>query len=655
MLQKWLKQKCKIGVFFLSLFSSLVFATVELSDEAILSYNEGKFQEAINLYKKNLELGSEEILTYLNLATIYKDLTLYDSAIELLKGIKIKDEKIGNLLGRIYYLNGQPEEAIRYLKDQLYLGLCYEDLGNFSEAKKNYLKVTEQDENNIIALFRLAKIYVEEKNFEGAVDLYEKIKSLDPSITEVNKILANLYFKMEDFSKSYRAYAKAVIIKPEDLGLRQSLDSVKEKLPKEFFEKEKEREELLRRETSVFVRPVGVISGCPKVRIGISKSDSFDFKCMGNFEIRDKKKNILFRGKKDSIYRIILDKQRKKISLRDGKRRLLKVLDPPFLIKNILGSATICVFDLSFGEGQFWVRRVNRCFRGDIEVSLFRDRLSLINILNLEEYLYGVLPSEISSDSPFEALRAQAIAARTTALKKLGRHREEGFDLCSEVHCQVYEGASVEKEIINKAIDETRGLVITYKDASIDALYSANCGGHTQPNIFRGNLPYLEGTLDTDTEINFPLSPLDLEKYLLDFPDTFCSSKRADFRWKRIYGREDLEKIMNVGRLFKIIPLERSVSGHLKRIEVVGEDIAKIIEGELNIRKTFGNLRSSLFKIETKFNKNKEPEFFILYGGGFGHGVGMCQKGAIGMAKRGRDYLEIITHYFPQAKIKKWY
>jgi len=654
MLQDRLKQRCSICIFFLFLFSSLIFAAGELSEKVVLSYNEESFQEVINLYKKNLESGSQKIYFRLSLAIIYKDLALYDSAIELLKEIE-RDEKIEDLLGRIYYLNGQSEEAINYLRDRLYLGLCYEDLGNLSNAKKYYLGAIEQDENNIIALSRLAKIYIKEKDFRKAVDLYEKVKALDPSIIEVNRILADLYFEMNDFLSSYRAYTETVTVEPKNLESKKKLDLVKEKLPKEFFKKEKEKKDLLRRKISVFVRPVRVILGCPKVKVGISKSDSFDFKCMSDFEIRDKKKNTLFRGKKDSIYRIILDRQRKKMNLKDEDGRLLKVLDPPFLIRGTLSSATICIFDLFFGQEQFWAKRVDRCFRGDIEVDLFRDKLSLINILNLEEYLYGVVPSEIPPDSPFEALKVQAIAARTTALKKLGRHKEEGFDLCSEIHCQVYGGASVEKEIINKAIDKTRGLVITYKDAPIDALYSANCGGHTQPNIFGKDLPYLKGTPDTDTEIDFPLSPLDLEEYLSDLPDAFCSSKRADFRWKRIYERKDLEKIMNVGKLFKIIPLERSASGHLKSIKVIGDDTTKIIEGELNIRKVFGNLRSSLFKIETKFDKNKEPDFFILYGAGFGHGVGMCQKGAIGMAKRGRDYLEIITHYFPKTKVKKWY
>jgi len=654
--------------FFLILFSIPAFATLELSEEAIYSYNEARYEEAINLYKKILESEPKEVSLYLNLAIIYKDLAFYDEAIKLLENLEPKDKNIKFLLAKIYYLNGQAEKAMPYLEGSedknsiLYLGLCSEDLGNLLEAKKYYSRVIEKDKNNIIALLRLAKIHKREKDFKGAIGLYERIKVLDPSIIEVNKILADLYLRIGKFPESYRAYTKAIAIEPKDLKLREKMNLVKNRLPKEFFEEERKKKDLFKKELSISIKPMEMISESPKVRVGVARIDSFDFKCTGEFEIKDKKGDVVFKGNKNSIYKIILDKKKKKISLRN-EEELLKILEPSFSIKNLSDSEAICIFDLPFGEpGQFWARKVDRCFRRELEVDIFedlsadrQDKLSLINILNLEEYLYGVLPAEMPFDSPFSALKAQAIVARTEALKKLGRHKKEGFDFCSDVHCQVYGGAISEKETTSKAVDETRGSVITYNDKPIDALYHANCGGHTQENIFGGDTPYLEPVLDTDIDIgiNFPLSPLDLEDYLLDSPLVFCNSQKPSFRWIRIYERADLEKILNT-KISKIIPLERTISGHLKNIKIIGED-KRIIKGELNIRKTLGNLMSSLFKIETKLNRKKELEFFILYGGSFGHGVGLCQEGTIGMAKRGKNYLEIINHYFPKTKIKKLY
>ena len=164
-------------------------------------------------------------------------------------------------------------------------------------------------------------------------------------------------------------------------------------------------------------------------------------------------------------------------------------------------------------------------------------------------------------------------------------------------------------------------------------------------------------------DFNFPLSPLELEDWFKTKPDTFCNLKearQANFRWVRSYRQEQLQEILtksgiNIGELLKVIPQRRSRSGHLTSIKIKGTKDSKVIEGENTIRKILGNLRSSLFKIEVKYNQQNRPQEFIFYGGGFGHGRGLCQTGMKGMALEGYSYHEILEHYYPEAEVKRIY
>jgi len=142
-------------------------------------------------------------------------------------------------------------------------------------------------------------------------------------------------------------------------------------------------------------------------------------------------------------------------------------------------------------QGEFWGRQEDRSYRGVIEVKAFASKVKAVNALSMEEYLYGVVPSEMSASWPLEALKAQAIAARSEAIHKLGRHKEDGYDFCAEVHCQSYSGVERETAQTNMAVDETRGQVLCFEGKPIDAVYSSCCGGHTQDNIFGSEIGYV--------------------------------------------------------------------------------------------------------------------------------------------------------------------
>ena len=486
---------------------------------------------------------------------------------------------------------------------------------------------------------------------------------------------------MGRLSEAYKQYARSVAIEPEDQLLQKRLEETKAKLGEDFFTRQKRLTSQRRRKKSIQVKVSPHALRAPQVRVGIAKiKGSIGFKCGSDFEIIDKQSDKpLFQGESESIYSLVFDKKAS-IRLMDDQDNVLPIdLDKPFLIKNKSRNSVVSIFDLSWGEGSFWAGWHDQQFRGIIEAIPDDSGFQLINLVNLEEYLYGVLPSEMPADWPKQALCAQAIAARTWAMKNKARHNHQGFNFCRAVHCQAYKGVGAETRHTNQAVDDTAGLILVESgsqshnliskeedspDVKADAhlesnnqpisiFYSNNCGGCTQ-----------DGVVDTPSlDLNFPLSPLELEEWFKSKPDTFCnlkSERSANFRWVRLYKQKQVQAMLDkagidIGELLKIIPQRRARSSHLISIKIQGTENSQIIEGENNIRKILGNLRSSAFKIETRFNQENAPVEFIFYGGGFGHGRGLCQTGVKGMALEGHNHLEILKHYYPDAEIKVIY
>lgn len=332
------------------------------------------------------------------------------------------------------------------------------------------------------------------------------------------------------------------------------------------------------------------------------------------------------------------------------------------------------------GVGRHWDRVVDRVYAG--EIRLVEDSaglLSVVNLIDVETYLQGVVPSEMSADYPLEALKAQAVAARSIILSGLGKHAKDGFDFCNTEHCQVYAGAMIEGKPVAElrsagAVNETRGEVLTYKGAIARALYSANCGGHTEnsEDVWGGEpVPYLRGVADFDpeqvTDYRFPISEADFRRWVNDWPMTHCFQPRWSrldrFRWVEVVRRRELERRLNamqpIGTLTDIIPLARAPGGRLKQIEIRGTDGHFLIARDYQIRTALGGrggrLRSSAFAVDTYRDDNGIPVVFVFRGAGWGHGVGMCQVGAVGLAELGRDYRQILGYYYQDTELQAQY
>ncbi len=315
----------------------------------------------------------------------------------------------------------------------------------------------------------------------------------------------------------------------------------------------------------------------------------------------------------------------------------------------------------------FWHPKefVNREYEGNLSVLWSpTGKLNLINTIDMETYVCGVVPNEIGIDVPEEALKAQAVAARTSALYKImhNRHKSDGFDLCATVHCQVYSGITGVNERIRKAVLETGGMICTYKGMIIDAVYCNNCGGHTEDkeNVWGGTpLPYLQGKYDSNRHFSYDLTDeYQARKWIKQDNNVFCKPDDKDkqwiknsYRWIREYLVDEIEeninKMYNVGEVRKIRIIERGSSGRITKLKIIGSRKSIILDRELKIRNTFFGLPSSLFYFEKKGRK------YMFEGKGSGHGVGMCQIGAINIAKNGYKYKEILKHYYTGIEIEK--
>ena len=321
------------------------------------------------------------------------------------------------------------------------------------------------------------------------------------------------------------------------------------------------------------------------------------------------------------------------------------------------------VLDLPVGEGFHWEHRENLHYRGSFEVlGTPGGGLYLVNRVSLEDYLKSVVSSEMG-EAPLEALKAQAIAARNTLLSTLKRHHYyDPFDICATDHCQVYLGVKGENEMSSRAVEETSGEILVFEGKICDTRFAKVCGGVTEnfEQVWGGkSIDYLISHRDSDSNGLLLRTEEEVRNFIDDPPPSFCSDHEL-FRWKIKVDRKKLESIVKEKtgtslELIDIIPVRRGASGRIIEIKLIGKERELIIRGELRIRNALSesHLYSSLFYVVKLGEKDGLPDAFEFRGGGFGHGVGMCQIGAIGMARMGYNYREILAHYYPGTDLIK--
>jgi len=339
------------------------------------------------------------------------------------------------------------------------------------------------------------------------------------------------------------------------------------------------------------------------------------------------------------------------------------------------GTLTLHNVTVGGGGSQLRTSHTNRRYFGMICVTVGTDgKLVAVNAVPADKLLAGLVPAEIFPVAPYPALEAQAIAARTELLQKIGtRHYTDPYLLCSNQHCQVYSGAGHEHPRTTRAVHNTRGQVLLRGTGGlVDARYSAACGGYSEHNekIWGGAPdPALRGHIDAPRggraarQFAHGINERNLDAFLaLPGKYTYCGSTRYAknrYRWTKRIGADALSRRVaakhpGVGRVVAIEPLKRGVSGRVIRARIRGSQRTIVVTGDVHMRRLFGGLRSTLFKVTTVGDASR-PSAFVFRGAGFGHGVGMCQIGAIGMAKKGNSYSAILQHYYVGSRLRRLY
>ena len=370
--------------------------------------------------------------------------------------------------------------------------------------------------------------------------------------------------------------------------------------------------------------------------------------------------------------------------------------------------------DVTIGIDFHWERKENQQFQGTLSCIEESSQVRVINILDLEDYLQSVISSEMSATSSLELLKTHAVISRSWLLAQQNKakairrdhagyrssiHKEDeyirwfdredhtNFDVCADDHCQRYQGITkASSAAVTEAVQATRGQLLMYERGICDARFSKCCGGASEEFGYcweDKNYPYLSTIRDTEEEENRPLPDLtkeeEAERWIRTSPVSFCDThdkkvisqilnnydqETTDFyRWKVRYSQSELAELIrqntksDYGDIIDLIPIQRGKSGRICKLKIVGSLKTLTIGKELEIRRTLSSshLFSSAFVVDKGELKNGVPEWFLLTGAGWGHGVGLCQIGAAVMGERGYTYDEILLHYYKGADIRRFY
>lgn len=288
-------------------------------------------------------------------------------------------------------------------------------------------------------------------------------------------------------------------------------------------------------------------------------------------------------------------------------------------------------------------------------------RVTAINRVDMETYLLGVVPREIGNvgEELLEAAKAQAVAARTYAVNYMGRRDSLGFDVFATVQDQVYGGVEAEHDPISRAVRETAGEILTFEGEPIDAFYHSTCAGVTAS---------IHEVWPTEAPRHYLVSVSDIN------PDTgaaFCSFSNR-FQWTERWPVPQFSEILNrvladslpagagsIGELRDVRVLERTPSGRIRTLAIATSVDTFLVGGD-RIRWIFRTpggaiLNSSKFDAGVLRGAPGQPAEVVATGGGWGHGIGMCQVGAMGRARAGQDYRTILQTYYSGARIRDLY
>ncbi|NLZ43350.1 MAG: SpoIID/LytB domain-containing protein [Clostridia bacterium] len=651
---------------------------------AVALYYQGELDAAITGYSRLLDRYPSSAAIRLDLIRLLKEKGEMSEALQhLVTLVEAYPEETGYRLELVItaYLAGEPCLALKHAgllpetaETYYWQGLILKDLGQAKAAAKAAIESLEKSlalqSYQPTAHYFLGELYFSCGDYEKARDHFLQALKQEPNMTAAFYPLAATYSGLAEYESAYNMLRRAETSLPWNQEIKKAREDFEATHP--LLVAKDCREEQQRLETTVLpeVQPAAGREKIPEVRIGLAeKIQEIYVKTGAHFSLTESGTRSKASGPPHTV--LIFHRVDNGIEVRkaaDGSLFYKSKANRPLVLSYENPGATTAIFNLNFGEGYYWAGREDRIYRGQMEFLPRPDGLTVVNRLNIEEYLYSVVPAEMPCTWPPAALEAQAVAARTYTITNLGRYENRGFDLLSSVLSAYYPGVKSEDPATRTAVDATRGQILTFNGKPITAVYSANSAGFTESSreIWNFDHSYLQAIPDKELppEITAYMTPVALARWLKERPLTHSSnpaySSRAAYRWQLWVPRRELEERLaragtkEIGEILSVTTTGRGPSGRVKEVRIQGTKGEHRIIGDV-IRSRLGGLRSNLFVVEPKLGPDGLPEYFIFTGGGWGHGVGMCQSGAAGMAAAGYSCGEILDHYYPGAVLTKRY
>ncbi|WP_159522599.1 SpoIID/LytB domain-containing protein [Sunxiuqinia indica] len=439
----------------------------------------------------------------------------------------------------------------------------------------------------------------------------------------------------------------------------------------------------------------------PTLQVGIMAEETISFELSGDYTLNGERCESYYQATIEDD--LIIVKSKNEPILTDKEFIFHSTnIDDSFLLEQV-----------TIGINFHWEQRENQRFRGDLKLLIEDGKVRAVNVVPLEEYLRSVISSEMSASSSTSLLKAHAVISRSWLLAQMekskrlkaastnspstqqnetehirwyDREDHQLFDVCSDDHCQRYQGIS---KIIGKkasqAIDETFGEVLVAGDEICDARFSKCCGGVSEnfENVWEPvRHSYLTKIVDSEQAATTCIDlrqEEEAEDWIRNNPPAFCNTdnkqilsqvlpdfdqKTVDFyRWQISYQQQELSALLqkktgiDFGKIIRLEAVQRGHSSRIIKLKITGSKQTLVIGKELEIRRALSksHLYSSAFVVDHLGEQNGIPQQFVINGAGWGHGVGLCQIGAAVMGEKGFNYQSILKHYFQGSDLKKIY
>ncbi|NIZ19587.1 SpoIID/LytB domain-containing protein [Entomospira culicis] len=651
--------------------------------KAVQAFYLGGMESAIDIHKKNIQKDPLFFDSYFELTALLKEQSRNQEAVEVVAQLYAYHPKPQEIVD-LYFITlvqaGKIEQAkeieqqliqpVKTDRTRFYQGFLAYRQKNFDLAIQHFEETLNINGFFAGAAFFLAKMHQEKGDHAKAIETFQRTLRIEPNFTSAYYPMALSQLALEQTQSALTSLRRARNLMPRSQRLNNKIAEIEAILPPA---KPVDNTTAIKdnRQKNVQVPAIKtfspIVDNPIPIRIGLVEDiRELQIKTGGAYQLHSKQQ-LLHTSAESEVLSIKATVQG--VAIYDRQQTLIAQSSNPIHLSYPDEQLATAVFDIINGAGYYFSSVVTRYYRGDLEfMPRPNQRLTLVNELNLEDYLYSVVPSEMPASWPEEALKAQAVAARTYALATMGGFKDRGFDLLSSVASQAYTGMAGEHVRSTHAVNATAGMVLYSKITKklLVTYYSANHGGYSED----GHLVWTHAVKNEhlavadrkeDNKRKEPLPLFQLNQWLHSRPQTHSNWPRMHssfaFRSAVWIDNDDLQariaRTQEIGTVHRLTTRLRGIGGRASLIEATGSNASVEIRGDI-IRSRFGGLRSNLFTLESIYTDNDYPEYFIFTTAGWGHGVGLDQSGSAGMAADGYTWQEILHHYYPNGKIQRY-